>query len=136
MKRFRQHISSGGPWEDLAGYSRAVRTGRTIEVAGTTAVVNGEIQYPRHAYFQTKVILESIRDVLEQAGSGLADVVRTRMYVTDISQWEEVGRAHAEYFSAIKPVATMVEVSRLIHDDLVVEMEVSAVVPPRDGEEW
>lgn len=136
MKKFRQNISSGAPWENVVGYSRAVRVGRTVEVAGTTAMIHGEVQHPRNAYFQTKVILEIVRQALEQAGASLNDVVRTRMFVTDMTKWEDVGRAHGEYFAAVKPASTMVEVSRLIHDDLVVEIEVTAVIPPREGEEW
>lgn len=136
MRKFRQNISSGAPWENIVGYSRAVRVGRTVEVAGTTAMIQGEVQHPRNAYFQTKVILEIVRQALEEAGASLNDVVRTRMFVTDMTKWEDVGRAHGEYFAAVKPASTMVEVSRLIHDDLVVEIEVTAVIPPREGEEW
>lgn len=134
-KRFRQNVSSGAPWEDQVGYSRAVRIGHTVEVSGTTATLHGEIQHPGNAYLQTRVALDIIRAALEAAGARLEDVVRTRMYVTDISQWEGVGRAHGEYFAAVKPAATMVEVSRLIHDDLVIEIEVTAVCKP-ETDEW
>lgn len=129
MKEPRHYIRSGAPWEETVGYSRAVRVGRFVEVAGTTAVRDGEVQYPRQAYFQTLYVLATIRQALEQAGARLEDVVRTRIYTTDIQLWEDIGRAHGEYFAAIKPTATMVEVSALIHPDLVVEIEASAILP-------
>ena len=136
MKRFRQTYSSGAPWEQVVGYSRAVRVGRQVEVAGTTAVEDGEVMFPGNAYFQTKVILDIVRDALESAGARLEDVVRTRIFTTDMTMWQDIGRAHGEFFSAIKPASTMVEVSRLIHDDLVVEIEVTAVIPPQEGDLW
>ena len=121
-------ISSGSPWEDTVGYSRAVRVGNCIEVAGTTAM-DGDILIGKcDLYAQTVFIFQKIEKVLKEAGASLNDVVRTRMYVTDISQWEAAGKAHAEFFSTIKPAATMVEVSRLINDDLLIEIEVTAVV--------
>ena len=123
----RKNISSGGPWEDLVGYSRAVQIGNTLEIAGTTATHKDTIVGRGSAYEQTHFVLSKIQHVLEENGFELNDVVRTRMYVTDISKWEEVGKAHGEYFKTIKPAATMVEVSRLISDDLLVEIEVTAI---------
>ncbi len=124
----RQHISSGTNWENQVGYSRAVRVGNLIEVSGTTAVDGDKIIWKENVYEQTKFIFHKIEKALQQAGSGLQDVVRTRMYVTDISKWEEVGKAHAEFFSKIKPAATMVEVKSLIHPDLLIEIEVTAFI--------
>jgi enamine deaminase RidA (YjgF/YER057c/UK114 family) len=123
----RINISSGAVWEDIAGYSRAVRLGNTIEVSGTTAVSGSEIMGVGNPYEQARLALQKIEKALEDAGAGMKDVVRTRMYVTDISAWEEVARAHGEVFAAIRPASTMVEVSRLIHPDLLVEIEVSAI---------
>ncbi|MBK7883969.1 MAG: RidA family protein [Chitinophagaceae bacterium] len=121
-------ISSGSPWEDIIGYSRAVRTGNIIEVAGTTAM-DGEVLIGKgNIYEQTLFIFNKIDKVLQQTGACLENVIRTRMYVTDISLWEEVGKAHAHFFKTIKPVATMVEVSKLIDDDLLIEIEVMAIV--------
>lgn len=127
----RKNITSGTKWEDIVGYSRAVRIGNIIEVAGTTAVENDEVIGKDDAYRQTKFIIEKIAKALQQAGAGLKDVIRTRMFVTDISRWEDIGRAHGEYFRNIKPASTMIEVKGLIHPDLLVEMEVSAVVEPK-----
>ena len=124
----RTQTGSGSPWEDIVGYSRAVRVGNIIEVAGTTAT-DGDLPVGKgDLYLQTKFIFAKIEKALEQLGASLKDVVRTRMYVTNIADWEKAGKAHAEFFAAIKPVATMVEVSRLIHDDLLVEIEVTAVL--------
>ena len=123
----RQNISSGSPWEARVGYSRAVRVGNVVEVAGTTAQL-GDSVAGGDAYRQTVNILAKIADALEQAGARLTDVVRTRIYVTDISQWEAVGRAHAEVFGHIRPATTMVEVRALIDPRLLVEMEATAVV--------
>ena len=124
----RKNISSGGKWENIVGYSRAVRIGNIIEVAGTTATEGEEIISPGNAYEQTKYIIHKIERALNEAGATLNDVVRTRMFVTDISKWEEVGKAHGEFFATIKPAATMVEVKALIHIDLVVEIEVTAIL--------
>jgi enamine deaminase RidA (YjgF/YER057c/UK114 family) len=124
----RINISSGAPWEDIVGYSRAVRIGNTIEVAGTTAVENGVVLCKNDAAGQTDIILKKISVALEQAGASLKDVVRTRIYVTQITQWEAIGRLHGSYFSAIKPATTMVEVSNLIDKDMLVEIEVTAIV--------
>ncbi len=124
----RTNYASGAKWEDIVGYARAVKIGNVIEVSGTTAVENGELIGKGNAYLQTKTILKKIEAVLQQAGASLEHVVRTRIYVTDISRWEEVGRAHGEFFRDIKPATTMVEVSALIEPDMLVEIEVSAVV--------
>ena len=124
----RVNISSGAVWEDLVGYSRAVRIGNIIEVSGTTSVDGDTLIGKDDLYAQTKFILQKVEKALQEAGAQLTDVVRTRMYVTDISKWEEAGKAHAEFFRIIKPATTMVEVSRLIHPDLLIEIEVSAVI--------
>lgn len=123
----RQNISSGTKWENIVGYSRAVRVGNIIEVAGTTATEGERIISPGNAYKQTKYIIQKIETALNEAGATLNDVVRTRMFVTDISKWEEVGKAHGEFFREIKPAATLVEVTALIDPDLVVEIEVTAI---------
>ena len=123
----RINISSGAPWEDIVGYSRAVKIGNTIEISGTAPVKNGEVQ-GETAYEQTIVCLEIIKNVLEEAGATLDDIVRTRIFVTDISQWEEFGRAHGEYFGQIKPATSMVEVSQLIDPKMLVEIEATAIV--------
>lgn len=122
-------ISSGAVWEDIVGYSRAVRVGNVVEVAGTTAVdENGQVVGPNDPYLQTRYALQKIEKALAAAGAEMKDVIRTRMYVTDISRWEEVGRAHGEFFRHIKPAASMVEVKALISPDLLVEIEVTAVL--------
>ena len=124
----KKKISSGSPWEDIVGYSRAVRVGNIVEVAGTTAM-DGDILIGKgDIYAQTFYVFKKIEAALTEAGASLNDVVRTRMFVTDISQWEAVGKAHGEFFKTIKPVATMVEVSRLINDDLLIEIEVTAII--------
>ncbi len=129
MKRI--NISSGSPWEDVVGYSRAVRIGNIVEVSGTTAVENGAVIGIHDYYTQTKFILEKIEKALNEAGCEMKDVVRTRIYVCDISKWEEVARAHAEFFKGIKPAATMVEVSKLIAPEILVEIEASAILSER-----
>ena len=124
----RINISTGAPWEDKVGYSRAVRIGNMVEVSGTVALKDGTLIGKGDAYLQTKRILEIIKEVLEQAGSRIEDVIRTRIYVTDISQWEEIGRAHGEVFHNIRPATSMVEVAQLIDPDYLLEIEASAVV--------
>lgn len=123
----RQNISSGAKWEDIVGYSRAVRMGNTIEVSGTVAVNEQGIVGRDDFYAQTKFIIQKIEGVLKQAGFSLEDVVRTRTYVTDISHWEEVGKAHGEFFGKIKPATSMIEVSAFIEPEYLVEMEVTAI---------
>jgi enamine deaminase RidA (YjgF/YER057c/UK114 family) len=123
----RKNISSGSKWEPVVGYSRAVRVGPIIAVAGTTATApDGGVIGVGDAYLQTKTALSKIEKALEEAGAGMEDVVRTRMFVTDISKWEDVARAHNERFSAVRPAATMVEVRRLIDPKMLVEIEVDA----------
>lgn len=124
----KQLISSGSPWEDMVGYSRAVKIGNTVEVAGTTAMDGNVLIGRGDMYAQTAFVFKKIERALKEAGASLQDVVRTRMFVTDISQWEQAGKAHGEFFKTIKPVATMVEVSRLINDDLLIEIEVTAII--------
>jgi enamine deaminase RidA (YjgF/YER057c/UK114 family) len=125
----RLNISSGAKWEDIVGYSRAVKIGNIVEVAGTTAIdEQGEIVGLNNPYEQTKFILAKIDKALADAGVSMKDVIRTRMFVTDISKWEEVGMAHGEYFREIKPVASMIEVKALINPDLLVEIEVTAIL--------
>jgi len=121
-------ISSGSPWEDIVGYSRAVRVGNVVEVAGTTAMDGDQLVGRNDVYAQAVFIFKKIEVALAAAGATMQDVVRTRMFVTDISNWEAVGKAHGEFFAAIKPVATMVEVSRLINDELLIEIEVTAII--------
>ncbi len=124
IKRF----SSGAKWEDIVGYSRAIRAGSRVMVTGTTSVnESGEIVGVGNAYEQTKYIFEKIEKYLKDAGSSLENVVWNRMFVTDITKWEEIGRAHAEFFKDIKPCATMVEVKGFIHPDMLVEIETEAI---------
>jgi len=124
----RTNISSGTPWEAVAGYSRAVRIGQFIFVAGTVAADSeGKVQGGNDAYLQTKYILEKIETALNQAGASMNDVVRTRMFVTDISLFREISRAHHEYFHDVRPAATMVQVSALQSKEMLVEIEVDAV---------
>lgn len=128
----RSNYSSGTPWESIAGYSRAVRVGNIIEVAGTTAVdAEGQVVGAGDIGEQTDYIFNKIRNALNDAGSKMSDVIRTRMYLTDINDWEAVARVHGDIFSDIKPVSTLVEVSGLIDKELLIEIEVSAVVSGR-----
>ena len=125
----RTNISSGRPWESVVGYSRAVRKGPFISITGTLGCdKDGRIIGEGDAYTQTVAALETIVETLEKAGATPADVVRTRMFVTDIDQWEDIGRAHAEFFGDVKPATTMVQVSRLITPEALVEIEADAIV--------
>lgn len=125
----RLNFSSGARWEDVVGYSRAVKVGNVIEVSGTVAVdEHNNLIGEGDAYLQTKYILQKIEAVLLQAGASLRHVVRTRMLVTDISRWQEYGRAHGEVFAHIKPCTTMVEVSKLIAPEYLIEIEVTAIL--------
>ena len=124
----RINIASGAKWEDLVGYSRVVRIGNTVEVSGTVSVKDGKIFGPRDPYLQTKRIIEIISETLKKAGANLQDIIRTRMYVTDISKWEEVGRAHGEAFDNIRPATSMVEVNSLIDQEFIVEIEATAII--------
>ena len=124
----RKQVGSGSSWEDIVGYSRAVRVGNHIEVAGTTAMDGNVVVGKNDVAAQTKFILQKIEKALQQLDSSLNDVVRTRMFVTDISKWEEIGKVHGDFFKNIKPVATMVEVAQLIDKDLLIEIEAIAIV--------
>jgi len=128
MNMQRKNFSSGARWEDIVGYSRAVLVGNQLEVSGTVATDDSGTVGKGDFYQQTKYIIQKIEKVLLQAGFGLKDVVRTRIFVTDISHWEEVGKAHGEFFSIIKPATSMVEVSALIDPDYLVEIEVTAIM--------
>jgi enamine deaminase RidA (YjgF/YER057c/UK114 family) len=130
----RMRIGSGAPWEATVGYSRAVRVGQQVFVAGTTAIDETGAVVGATAYEQSRQALRNIASALERCGASLADAVRTRMYVVNIDDWQEIGRAHGEVFGAIRPVATMVEVRRLIDPALLVEIEVDAVIAQPAGD--
>jgi enamine deaminase RidA (YjgF/YER057c/UK114 family) len=125
----RQNYSTNSPWEPIVGYSRAVRVGSQVFVTGTTAIgPDGKLVGAGDAYAQTAQIFRNIEAVLVRAGAAMRDVVRTRIFVTDIGRWQEIGRAHREFFGEIRPCATMVEIRRLIDPEMLVEIEADAVV--------
>ena len=125
----RTNYSSGAKWEEIVGYSRAVKMGNVIEVTGTVAVdENNKVVGENDAYEQTKFIIEKIEKVLLRAGAELKDIVRTRMFVTDISRWEEYGKAHGEFFKDIKPCTSMIEVKGLIAPEYLIEIEATAII--------
>jgi enamine deaminase RidA (YjgF/YER057c/UK114 family) len=129
MEKSRLNIPSGAKWEDVVGYSRAVRLGNQVEVSGTVAVDDqGNLIGPGDAYEQTRFIISKIEKALIAAGASLRDVVRTRIFVTDIGRWQEVGRAHGEYFRSIRPATSMVEVKALIGPKYLVEIEATALI--------
>jgi len=127
----RTNISSGAIWEDEVGYSRAVKIGRVVEVSGTSAIDRDKIIAPNDPYQQTKFIIRKIERAINEAGGSLEDVIRTRIYVTNIKDWSAIGKAHGEAFRNIKPATSMVEVKSLIDPNFVVELEATAILPEK-----
>ena len=128
-KRNIEHVSTGAVWEDLVGYSRAIKNGSHIEVSGTIAIdENGKVVGTGNAYEQTKYIIQKAERAIQQLGGELRNVTRTRMFTTDISKWKEIGRAHGEFFSKIKPATTMIEISKLIIPETTIEIEFTAII--------
>lgn len=125
----RTNISSGAIWEDEVGYSRAVKIGRVVEVSGTSAIDRDKIIAANDPYQQTKFIIRKIERAINEAGGSLEDVIRTRIYVTNIKDWSAIGKAHGEFFRNIKPATTMIEVKSLIDPNFVVEIEATAILP-------
>ncbi len=121
----RENFTTGAKWEDTVGYCRAVKIGNILEISGTTAAKGGEILHKDDAYLQAKEIINIAQEVIQKAGGQLSDVIRTRMYLTDIKDWESVAKAHGEAFADIKPATTLVEVSGLVDPDMLVEIEFS-----------
>lgn len=125
----RTNLSSGSKWEDIVGYSRAVKVGNIIEVSGTVSTDHsGELVGEGDVYLQTKFVLLKLQNTLVQMGAGLKDVVRTRIFTTDISQWESIGKAHGELFAEIKPATSMIEIAKLIDDKYLIEIEATAII--------
>ena len=124
----KQSVTSGAPWESKVGYCRAVRKGPFVEVAGTTAIQNGELVGKGDAFLQTQIVIGIMKKAIEELGGKLEDVVRTRIFVTNIEDFEQVGKAHGQYFSHIKPACTLVEVSALVDPEMLVEMEMTAII--------
>ncbi len=127
----RTNISSNAVWEEQIGYSRAVKIGRVVEVSGTSAIDRDKIIAPNDAYQQTKFIIRKIEKAINEAGGTLEDVIRTRIYVTNINDWSAIGKAHGEFFRDIKPATTMIEVKSLIDPNFVVELEATAILPEK-----
>mgnify|MGYP001496451490 CR=1 FL=1 len=124
----RTNISSGAEWENIVGYSRAVQIGNLIEVSGTTAIIDGTVAFPGDAYQQTMCILEIIEKALKSCGAEMKDVIRTRVYLKYVHDWQAAGKAHGEYFMDVKPASTMLAVADLIHPDMLVEIEATALL--------
>lgn len=124
----RIKYTEGSEWEQKIGYCRAVKIGNIIEISGTTATVNGEVIGKGDMYLQTKTILQKFEKVLNDLGGNMNDIIRTRIFCTDISKWQDIGKAHGEYFAEVKPTTAMYEISKLINDDLLIEIEATAII--------